>query len=188
MTIVDLLIFGGFALAGCAFMAVLFVCSRLKHHVVKEKVHAFEELSQLWKYDRPPKITLTDRGLHLRRYSNVSIGFFFVCLGLNTVSRNFGISLGQQLVGLVMIGSFVAGAIIESRLKHHVSREQVLEVDDVSRLWILAAPPKSVLNEKGLRLHRYMRMAATLFFIGIGIVFVGIVAYGIPDPISGRVR
>ena len=70
MALGNQLMFAGFAIAGCAFIAVLILYYRLKHYVAKQKLHAVEDVSQLWKYGVPPKITLTEKGLRLRRYAH----------------------------------------------------------------------------------------------------------------------
>jgi len=97
---------------------------------------------------------------------------------------NFGVSSRFNVLSAIMTtifyGSFLAAMLFESRLKNHASGESVRAVEDLSRLWTLGGAPKIVLNEKGLRQYLYMRVAATLFFIGIGIVFLGIIVYGIP--------
>ena len=91
--------------------------------------------------------------------------------------------LGNQLMltGFAIAGcAFIAVLSLYFRLRHYVATEKLHALEDVSQLWKYGVPPKIALNEKGLRLYRYMRMAATLFFIGIGVVFAGIFAYGIP--------
>ena len=171
MTLGDQLIFGGFAIAGVAFPVVLFFYVRLKRYVSREKVHAVEDVSQLWEHDAPPKIVLNDKGLRLRRYTNVSTVILLTTAGMIGVVSIFDISSRQNVLSAIMVGSVLAIAIFESRLKHQISKEKVHAVEDVSRLWVIAAPPATVLNEKGLCLYRYMLMSATVFFIGMGIVF-----------------
>ena len=184
----DQLIFAGFAIAVGAFVAVLFLYIRSRHYVAKDKLHAVEDVSQLWKYGVPPKIALNEKGLRLCRYRNASFVILLIAVGMVVVVANFGVSSGfnvlSAIVTTIFFGSFLVGMFFESRLKHHVSAENVRAVEDLSRLWILGGAPKIVLNERGLRQYRYMRMAATVFFIGIGIVFIGIFIYGIPDPYS----
>ncbi len=176
------LILAGFAVAGGAFVPVLFLYIRLKHYVAKDKLHAVEDVSQLWKYGVPPKIALSEKGLRLHRYGNVSLVILLIAAGTTGVVAMFGISSHPIILPVIIYGSFLAAMYFESRLKHHVSRENVRSVEDVSRLWMFGGPPKIVLNERGLRLYRYMRAATTVFFIGIGIVFLGIIVYGIPVP------
>ena len=50
MALGDQLIFAGFAIAVGAFVAVLFLYIRSRHYVAKNKLHAVEDVSQLWKY------------------------------------------------------------------------------------------------------------------------------------------
>jgi len=176
------LIFAGFAIAGCAFVAVLLLYVRLKHYVAKEKLHVIEDVSRLWIYAVPPKIALNEKGLRLRRYRNVSFVIMLIAAGIIVIVSNIGGSSRQNVLSAIIAGSFLAGTFFESRLKHHVSGKNLRAVEDVSRLWSLGGVPEIVLNEKGLRLHRYMKAAATIFFVGIGVVFVGIFVYGIPDP------
>ena len=175
--------FAGFAIAGGAFVTVVFLHIRLRHYVTKEKVHAIEDASHLWPPGfLPAMIALNEKGSRLRRYSYVSTAILLIAAGIATnVSASSRLSI--VLVAIVAV-SFLATSFFESRLKHHISRENIRAIEDVSTLWKFSLPPKTVLNEKGLRLHRYMRAAATVFFIGIGIVFIGIFTYGIPDPYS----
>jgi hypothetical protein len=179
----DQLMFAGFAIAGGAFVTVVFLHIRLKHYVVKEKVHAIEDASKLWLPGYlPAKIALNEKGSQLRRYSNVSTAILLIAVGVATnVSASSRLSI---ILLITVVISFLATSCFESRLKNHISSENILAIDDVSTLWKFSLPPKNVLNEKGLRLHRYMRAAATVFFIGIGIVFIGIFTYGVPDHYS----
>lgn len=172
--------FAGFAIAGGAFATVVFLHIRLKPCVAKEKVHAIEDASDLWPPGYlPAKIALNERGSRLRRLSYVSGAIFLMALGIATnVSASSRLSI--VLYAIVAV-SFLATWFFESRLKHHISRENIRAVEDVSTLWKLSSPPKIVLNEKGLRLHRYMMAAATVFFGGIGVVLFGIVIYGVPN-------
>jgi hypothetical protein len=183
MALGNQLILAGFAIAGCAFVAVLFLYYRLKHYVAKEKLHAVEDVSQPWKYGVPPKIVLSDKGLRLRQYANVSIVVLLVAAGILVIVSNLAGSSRQNVLPAIIVVAFLAATFLESRLKRHVSREKVLAVEDLSELWILGGVPEIVLNEKGLRLYRYMKMAAKVFFVGIGVVFVGIFVYGIPDQV-----
>ena len=173
----DQLIFAGFAIAVGAFVAVLFLYIRSRNYVAKDKLRAVEDVSQLWKYGVPPKIALNEKGLRLCRYRNVSFVILLIAVCMVGVVANFGgssrFNVWSAIITTTFYGSFLAGMFFESRLRHHISGENVRAVEDLSRLWILGGAPKIVLNEKGLRQYRYMRMAATVFFIGIGIVFFG---------------
>ena len=183
MALGNQLILSGFAMAGIAFVVVLFLYYRLKHYVAKEKLKAIEDVSQLWKHSVPPKIALDEKGLRLRQYANVSIVILLIAAGILVIASNFGGSSRQNVLPAIIVVAFLATTFLESRLNRHISRENVLAVEDLSRLWILGGVPEIVLNEKGLRLHRYMKMAANVFFVGIGVVFVGIFVYGIPDQV-----
>jgi hypothetical protein len=65
----------------------------------------------------------------------------------------------------IMLIAFFSAFIIQFRLHKYVSREKVMATKDVTHLWKNSVPPKSVLNEEGLRLYRF-------FLFGIG-VFIG---------------
>ncbi len=172
--------FAGFAIAGGAFVAVVFLRIRLKHYVVKEKVHSIEDASHLWLPGfRPARIALNEKGSQLRRYSYVSSAILLIAVGIATnVSALSGLSI---VLFAIVVVSLLATKYFENRLKHHISMENIRAIEDVSTLWKFSLPPKIVLNERGLGLHRYIKAGATLFFVGIGIVFIGIVTYGIPD-------
>jgi len=172
--------FAGFAIAGGAFVTVVFLHIRLKHYVAKEKVRAIEDTSLLWPPGvLPAKIALNEKGSRLRRYSHVSAAILLIAIGI-AANDSASSSLSIVLFATVAV-SFLATSFFKSRLKHHISRENIHAIEDVSTLWKFSWPPKIVLNEKGLRLLRYIRAVATIFFIGISIVFIGIVIYGVPD-------
>ena len=174
MALGDQLIIAGFTIAGGAFVVVLVLHSGLKHFVAKDKVHAVEDVSQLWQNGAtPPKIALNEKGIRLLRYSEVSLVIFLIAAGMIGLAAILEISSRPDALFAIVAGSFLAGTFFDSRVKHHVSRENIRAVEDVSNLWKFSWPPMIVLNEKGLRLYRYMRTAATIFFIGIGIVFFG---------------
>jgi len=148
----DQLIFAGFAIAGGAFVTVLFLHIRLKHYVAKEKVHAVEDVLQLWPPGvGPSKIALNAKGLRLRRYSEVSIVILLIAVGMIGLSAILEISSRPDALFAIVAGSFLAGTFFESRVKHHVSNENIRAVEDVSNLWKFSWPPMIVLNEKGPR-------------------------------------
>ena len=174
MALGDQLIFAGFAIAGFSFAAVLFLYIRLKHFVAKDKVHAVEDVSQLWQNGAsPPKIALNEKGLRLRRYSKLSLVIFLIAAGMIGIAAILKMSSRPDALFAIVAAAFLLGVIFENRLKQQISRERVNAVNDVSRLWQFGVPPKKVLNVQGLRRYRYMRTAAIIFFIGIGIVFFG---------------
>ena len=174
------LIYAGFVIAAVAFLIVSYLHIRLRHYVAKEKVHAIEDVSQLWRGGIPATVALSDKGLVLRRVSYLAfavslVSIFFVAL--------IGPSPRPSLVLIPIVGGcWLVAVFCESRLIRYLSEERIVAVGNVSRLWpFMSRPPKVVLNEKGLRLYRYMRVSATVFFIGIGIVFIGVFVFGIPD-------
>ena len=58
---------------------------------------------------------------------------------------------------------FAIAFIVQFRLKHHVDREKVLAIEDMSELYPNSIPPKKVLNEKGRRLHWLLVFGGALF-------------------------
>ncbi len=174
MTSGDQLMIAGFAIGGVAFVPVLILQFRLGHYVAKEKVHAVEDFSQLWQNGAsPPKKVLNVKGLRLRRYSEVSLVILLIAAGMIGLAAILKISSRPDALFAIVVASFLLGVIFENRLKQQISRERVHAVEDVSRLWRFGVPPRKVLNKQGLRLYRLMKVSATIFFIGIGIVFFG---------------
>ena len=129
----DQLIFAGFAIAFGGFVAVLFFYIRSRHYVAKDKLHAVEDVSKLWKYGVPPKIALNEKGLRLCRYRNASFVILLIALGMVGVVAEFEASSRFNVLSAIIItifyGSFLVGM--------------------------------------------FLRMAVTVFFIGMGIVFFG---------------
>ncbi len=171
----DQLMIAGFAIAGGAFLPVLFLQFRLRHYVAKEKVYAVEDLSQLWANGAvPPKTVLNAKGLRLRRYSNVSFVILLIAGGMIGLAAILRISSRPDFLFAIVAVSMLLGIFFENRLMQQISREKVHAVEDVIRLWQFGVMvPKTVLNGQGLRLYGYMKMSATIFFLGIGIVFFG---------------
>ncbi len=173
----DLLIYVGIAIFGGAFVAVVFFQFRLRHHVSKEKVHALEDVSQLWKYVVPPKRLLNDKGLRLYRYGIVLLVIFLIAAGMWLFAAIYPPNRPHGALSAFVIGAFVAGTCFERLLKRYVSKEKVHAVEDVSQLWRYflpqGSPPKIVLNEKGLRLYRHIRVLFGIFLTGLGVMLFG---------------
>jgi cytochrome b subunit of formate dehydrogenase len=173
----DLLVYVGMAIFAGAFLAVVFIQFRLKHHVSKEKVHALEDVSQLWKNVVPPKRVLNDKGLRLYRYGWALMVMFLIAAGMLLFALFSAPPGPHWLLPTFVIGTFVAGACFEPLLKRYVSKEKVRAVEDVSQLWKYllpqGSPPKIVLNEQGLRLHRRIRVLFGIFLTGVGIMLFG---------------
>jgi len=97
----------GFAIAGCAFIAVLSLYFRLRHYVATEKLHALEDVAQLWKYGVPPKIVLNEKGLRLRRFGNVSFVILLIAAVILIIASNFGGSSRQNVLAAIILVSFL---------------------------------------------------------------------------------
>ena len=67
-----------------------------------------------------------------------------------------------------MIG-FAIGFFVQFRLKHHIDRDKVLQIQDMAELYPNSIPPKKIFNEDGLRLYRW-------FYVGIGL-FMGSILF-----------
>ena len=77
--------------------------------------------------------------------------------------------------------SFLAVLVLGFRLRRHIDRDRLLAVEELSGLWVLAPPP-AALSDEGRRLNRQKRVAVALFFVGMGVVGLGILVYAVPDP------
>lgn len=176
------MIFGGSTLA-FAVVAVLYLQIRLRHYASKEKVHAVENVAQLWRYGGPPKTVLNEWGLWLRQFGSVTTVTLLIAAGVAGALSILGASPNAGVVPALLAGAALLETFVESRLKHHVSKENVRALDDVSRLWRFGGVPTFVLNEEGLRLNGYRELAAVVFFVGIGLAVFGAIApFGMPDP------
>jgi hypothetical protein len=76
------------------------------------------------------------------------------------------------LLPIMLIGFFVA-FFIQNKLHKYVSREKLLEVEDVTKLWKNSIPPKEVLNDKGLKLYRYFNIGIVVFIGGCFVMVAG---------------
>jgi len=63
----------------------------------------------------------------------------------------------------IMLVGFFGAFIIQFRLHKYVSREKVMATKDVTQLWKNSVPPKTVLNDEGLRLHKYFILGISIF-------------------------
>jgi len=104
----DLLINTGFAIIAGAIVAVVFFQYRLRHYVSKEKVHALEDVSQLWKRRVPPKKVLNKKGLRLSQYSIVSLVIFLIGVGLVLFEAIYGKSFPPYALQAIVVGAVVA--------------------------------------------------------------------------------
>jgi hypothetical protein len=61
-----------------------------------------------------------------------------------------------------MIG-FAIAFVVQFKLKHHVDREKVVNLSDMSELFTNGMPPKKVLTEQGCKYLWWFRIGAGLF-------------------------
>jgi len=61
-----------------------------------------------------------------------------------------------------LIGFFIA-FVVQFRIKHHVDREKVLALKDMSELYSSGMPPRKILTERGRRLHTWLIIGGAAF-------------------------
>jgi len=83
-----------------------------------------------------------------------------------------GINFFQIAFGVVGIIGFGMSFVLQFRLRDHISLEKVRAVENPKELYPNSVPPKSVLNEKGLRLYRLFQLGFALFFGSIVMVAI----------------
>ena len=178
-TLGNQLVLAGFTTAACAFIVVLFFYLRLRHHIAKEKLERVEDGSLLWAY-APPSTVLTDQGLRYCRYRNVSFVIMLIAGATDAVVAKLQIQPRPIILFVTIATSLFASVLFESRLKHHVSMDAVRDTEDVAGLWKFGGVPAAILDEAGRRLNQWKKAAVGAFFIGMGVVALGIIVYGIP--------
>jgi hypothetical protein len=57
----------------------------------------------------------------------------------------------------------IAALVLQWRLRHHVSLERVRAIDDPAKLYPNQIPPRAVLTDRGLELHRAMWICMGIF-------------------------
>lgn len=82
------------------------------------------------------------------------------------------------IVLLVMLIGWGIAFYIQSKLHKYVSREKILELEDVSTLWEGSIPPKEILNEKGLQLYLYLKIGGGIFAGGVILMLLISIAGG----------
>lgn len=69
-------------------------------------------------------------------------------------------------LGFGLVGFFVA-FFIQFRLKYHIDREKVLELDDMSELYPSGIPPKRILTQRGQQLHLWLKVGVGIFVASV---------------------
>jgi len=72
---------------------------------------------------------------------------------------------------LGLIGFFI-GFFVQLRLKYHVDREKVLQLEDMAELYAQGLPPRKILTQRGQRLYFWL-------YFGLGLFALGMVLSGI---------
>jgi hypothetical protein len=86
-----------------------------------------------------------------------------------TTVKNFPWPMIPGLVG------FFIGFFIQFRLKHHVDREKVLQIEDMSELYAHGLPPRKLLTPRGQRLYLWLYFGFGLF--GLGLVLSALLCF-----------
>ncbi|MGV3531683.1 MAG: hypothetical protein ACO1QR_04880 [Chthoniobacteraceae bacterium] len=76
------------------------------------------------------------------------------------------------LVGVI---GFAVAFVVQFRLKHHVDREKVLRLEDLSELYPNQLPPRGILTVRGQQLYRWFYVGTGLFIASIivTVIFFG---------------
>ncbi len=85
----------------------------------------------------------------------------------------------------IMLIGFVAAFVVQFRLHKYVSRQKILEIEDVTILWKNSIPPKEVLNEDGLKLYSIFKIGSVVFIAGCGLMVVTGFASGLIGLFNG---
>ena len=73
-----------------------------------------------------------------------------------------------------LIGFFI-GFFVQFRLKYHIDRDKILQIEDMSELYPNSIPPKKVLTERGRQLYFWLQLGGGLF---IASIILTIILYG----------
>jgi hypothetical protein len=65
-------------------------------------------------------------------------------------------------LGFGLIGFFIA-FFVQFRLKHHIDRDKVMQIQDMTELYPNSIPPKKILTEEGQRLYRWFYVGGAIF-------------------------
>jgi hypothetical protein len=74
-------------------------------------------------------------------------------------------------IGFGLVGFFIA-FFVQFRLRHHIDREKVLQIEDMSELFPNSVPPKKILTERGQRLYFWFTMGIGIFFASIVLTMI----------------
>jgi hypothetical protein len=77
-------------------------------------------------------------------------------------------------IGFGLIGFFVA-FFIQFRLKHHIDRDKVLQIENMSELYPNSIPPRKILTERGQRLYLWLYFGGGLF---VASIILSMILYG----------
>ena len=65
-------------------------------------------------------------------------------------------------IGFGLVG-FLIAFVVQFRLKHHIDRDKVMQIQHMSELYPNSIPPRKILTEEGQRLYRWFYIGGALF-------------------------
>jgi hypothetical protein len=74
-------------------------------------------------------------------------------------------------LGFGLIGFFIA-FVLQFRLKNHIDRDKVLQIEDMSELYPNGIPPKKILTERGQQLYLWLQIGGGLFIASIVLTMI----------------
>ena len=74
-------------------------------------------------------------------------------------------------LGFGLIGFFIA-FVLQFRLKNHIDRDKVLQIEDMSELYPNGIPPKKILTERGRQLYLWLQIGGGIFIASIVLTMI----------------
>jgi len=77
-------------------------------------------------------------------------------------------------IGFGLVG-FLIAFVVQFRLKHHIDREKVMQIEDMAELYPNSIPPRKILTERGQRLYLWLYFGGGLF---VASIILSMILYG----------
>jgi hypothetical protein len=74
-------------------------------------------------------------------------------------------------LGFGLVGFFIA-FVLQFRLKNHIDRDKVLQIQDMSELYPNGIPPKKILTERGQQLYLWLQIGGGIFIASIVLTMI----------------
>ena len=78
----------------------------------------------------------------------------------------------EKALYAIIFACIAVGVLTQYRLHKYVSREKIMQAEDVTKLWKNCIPPKSILSDTGLKYHKLFNYILTLAVSCFFILFV----------------